>query len=518
MDQATQATESGGFARARADLWAFARYVARRFVDDQGLQTAASLTYTSLLGLVPLLAVFLAILAAFPAFEDLREDVKGAILAPFAPGASSAVTEHLDIFLENTRQLGVVGALGIGVTAILMLNTIEKTLNRVWRVQERRTLKQRLVIFWALLTLPPILIAASVSISSYFSAVAGGEEVARAAAFLRELGPFLMQWIAFAILFTTAPNRHVRLKDGLIGGLIAGALFEGLKNVFGFYVKAAGSQEAIYGALAAIPFFLLWIYATWTMILVGAETAAALPEWRRAIAGERRRALSSGERLSAAIGLLALLWRRTAAREPIDRDEVETALPADAADLGRLLDRLIDLGYAAETATGQVVLARDLAETSVYDLQRDLGLALEQAADFCHAVETHAPAARGAGPRTDDGGRRSGEGRDHVGFAEVHRARQRADQSGRRRRAPGGRVRARHRGGTGLNALSGCAATTCRRGTSGRSRNTRPAAPGRRPRARRTGRSLLPSCRPICLRPRSPERRKLLRNRGSRPE
>jgi len=374
-----------------AEAPTFVAYVARRFIDDQGLQTAASLTYTSLLGLVPIIAVFLAILNAFPAFGELREDVKDAIMAPFDPAASETVREHLNAFLENTRRLGVVGALGIGATAVLMLNTIEKTLNRVWRVSERRTIKQRVVIFWALLTLPPILIAASMSLSGYFSAVSEHADVAAAAAFLRKLGPFMMQWLAFAILFATAPNRQVRIRDSLIGGFVAAALFEGLKNVFGYYVQAAGSQQAIYGALAAIPFFLVWIYLTWTMILVGAEVAAALPEWRRAMADARRRPLTSGERLTAAVGLLALLWRRNQAGERIERDEVETALPADAANLGLVLDRLSELGYVASTAGGRLVIARDLEEATIYDLQRDLGLALEETKTFRQAVRREAP-------------------------------------------------------------------------------------------------------------------------------
>jgi len=375
-----------------ADLSVFARYVVRRFVDDQGLQTAASLTYTSLLGLVPLVAVFLAILGAFPAFGELRADVKEAILAPFAPGASATVREHLDQFLENTRQLGVVGAIGIGVTAVLMLNTIEQTLNRVWRVVERRSLKKRLVIFWSLLTLPPILIAASVSLSSYFNTIASQADLLGVAGHLKQAMPFILQWAAFSILFLATPNRRVRLRDGAIGGLIAAGLFEGLKNVFGFYVEAAGSQQAIYGALAAIPFFLVWMYATWTMILIGAEVAAALPEWRGAIAAEGRPALTSGERLTAAVGLLTFLWRQAERGERVEQADIDGALPAGTADLGRVLRRLIRLGYVAIAEDGRIVLARDLDEISVYALQRDLGLALVETAAFRQALNEEAPA------------------------------------------------------------------------------------------------------------------------------
>lgn len=382
------------FAPARdvvEDFPAFARYVVRRFIDDQGLQTAASLTYTSLLGLVPLVAVFLAILGAFPAFAELRADVQATILAPFAPGAGAAVQEHLNAFLENTKRLGVLGALGIGVTAILMLNTIETTLNNVWRVAERRSFRKRLLIFWALLTVPPILIAASLSLTSYFYSIAGEVGAHGAVETLNRLTPFVMQAVAFTILFIATPNRRVRLRDAAIGGGVAAVLFEGLKNLFGVYVASATSQEAIYGALAAIPFFLLWLYATWTMILIGAEIAAALPEWKGALAAERRRRLSSGERLTAAIGILTLLWRRNQAGRRVEREQIDQALPADSADLGAVLERLIGLDLVAVAEAGHLVLARDLDEITVYSLQRDLGLALEETPRFRRAMEAEAP-------------------------------------------------------------------------------------------------------------------------------
>ncbi len=370
---------------------AFAVYVVRRFVADKGLQTAASLTYTTLLGLVPLLAVFLAILGAFPAFESLRSQVQEAMLAPFEPAASAAVRAHLETFLENTRRLGVVGAIGIGVTAILMLNTVERTLNGVWRVADRRPIRLRLLIFWGLLTVPPILLAASLYLSSHFFAIASQVDVVGIGDQLKRLTPLLMQMLAFSILFFATPNRRVRPKDALLGGFVAAILFEGLKNVFGLYVASAGSQEAIYGALAAIPFFLVWVYASWTMILIGAEVAAALPEWRGALAAENRRPLTSGERLTAAVAVLTLLWRATEAGRRIEREDIDEALPAESVDTAAVLQRLIELGHVVVAEAGFLVLGRDLDEMTVYDLQRDLGLGLVETSDFRRDLAASAP-------------------------------------------------------------------------------------------------------------------------------
>ncbi len=378
--------------RAIRDIPAFIRYVVQRFFDDRGFETAASLTYTSLLGLVPLLAVVLAALSAFPAFDDVRQQVRDMIMSPLTPGASAAVHVHLNAFLENTRKLGVIAALGIGVTAILMLNTIETTLNTIWRVVDLHSLPQRFLIFWGLLTLPPVLLAGGISLTSYFTAFAGDLPAEGAIAWFRRLTPLALETAAFTVLFIAAPNRSVKIKHAFAGGLMSAILFEGLKQVFGLYVKSAAAQEAIYGALAAIPFFLLWMYATWTVVLIGAEIAAALPEWKGAIAAARRQPLTAGERLTASIGVLTMIWRAVEAGAPAERSEVERALPAGSADLGQILERLQSLGYVAPSVAGSLLLARDLDEVTLYDLYRDLGLALIETPTFLQAVHDEAPA------------------------------------------------------------------------------------------------------------------------------
>lgn len=373
------------------DTPAFARYVVRRFMEDRGLQTASSLTYTSLLGLVPIIAVFLAILSAFPALENARGDIKELILTPLAPGAGDSVQKALDTFLDNSKRLGVMGVIGIAVTSILMLNTIETTLNGIWRVVQRRPIGIRLITFWALLTLPPILIAASLSLSSYFFSVADHVDVFGIADILKRVTPVIMQIAAFTFLFAATPNRRVRIRDAACGGLVAGLLFEGLKIGFGFYVASATSNQTIYGALAAIPVFLVWIYASWVMILIGAEVAAALPEWRGALAAEQRRRLTSGERLVAAVGILKVLWRASVENKTVDREDIEGVLPANTADLGAVVARLIALHHVMVTDQGHLALASDLDEVSLYTLQRDLGLALEETSQFHDAIARDAP-------------------------------------------------------------------------------------------------------------------------------
>jgi membrane protein len=377
--------------RSLSDTPAFVRYVVTRFIDDRGLQTASSLTYTSLLGLVPIIAVFLAILSAFPALENARDQVKEMILAPLAPGAGDTVRSALDTFLDNAKRLGVMGVIGIAVTSILMLNTIENTLNGIWRVVQRRPLGLKLIVFWALLTLPPILIAGSLSLTSYFFAVAERVDVFGIADILERITPILMQALAFTFLFAATPNRRVRIRDAARGGLVAALLFECLKGGFGLYVASATSNQTIYGALAAVPVFLLWIYLSWVVILVGAEVAASLPEWRGALAAEQRRRLTSGERLVAAVGILKVLWRASVEGKAVDRDDIESVLPGSTADLGAVVGRLIQLNHVVVTENGGLALASDLDEVSLYTLQRELGLALEETKQFHDTVAEEAP-------------------------------------------------------------------------------------------------------------------------------
>ena len=377
--------------RSLADTPAFVCYVIQRFIEDRGLQTASSLTYTSLLGLVPIIAVFLAILSAFPALEGAREQVKEMILAPLVPGAGETVRNALETFLDNAKSLGTMGVIGIAVTSILMLNTIESTLNGIWRVALRRPLGLKLIVFWALLTLPPLLIAASLSLPSYFFHMANRVDVFGIVDIMEQVTPFLMHAVAFTFLFAATPNRRVRIRDALRGGLVASLLFGCLKAGFGFYVASATSNQTIYGALAVIPVFLLWIYLSWTVILIGAEVAAALPEWRGALAAEQRRRLTSGERLVAAVGILKVLWRASLEGRAVDRDDIESVLRGSTADLGAVVGRLVQLNHVVVTENGGLALTSDLDEVSLYALQRELGLALEETEQFRDAIVNEAP-------------------------------------------------------------------------------------------------------------------------------
>ncbi len=256
-------------------LHKFGVLVVRRFNADRGLQTASALTYTTLLSLVPLLAVSLAILSGFSAFEGMRESVKSAVLDVLLPTSKGPAAQYIDAFLANAQSLTTPGLAGIAVTALMLLSTIESTFNRIWRVQSPRSLGRRLLRFWSVLTLGPLLLGASLSLTSYFFAVADDGTVQSAIQRIGRLAPLVLQWIAFTLLFVAIPQAQVRFRYAAIGGFVAAALFEVLKLGFAVYLDNTDNYRALYGALAAIPVFLVWLYASWTVILIEPEVVEA---------------------------------------------------------------------------------------------------------------------------------------------------------------------------------------------------------------------------------------------------
>lgn len=357
-------------------LGLFIRLIARRFIADRGLQTASALTYTTLLSLVPLLVVFLAILSTFGAVSEMREAVKLAVLDVLLPSSKVQVAAQIDHFLGNAEALTGPGLAAVAVTAIMLLFTIEGTFNRIWRVKSPRSLALRVLRFWAVLTLGPLLLGASLSLTSYF--IADDQMVRGAAQTLGRLLPLLLQWLAFTLFYIAIPHARVRFRHAAVGGLVAAVLFEVLKLGFAVYVDNADNFRVIYGALAAIPIFLMWLYSSWTVILIGAEVTATLPQWRRDLSRGRAAARSASARLAAALVLLQRLWNLAAEGRDLRSDAPEV-LEAEWA--GDVLAALSEAGFVAETAGGRLMLGRDLSRTPVLSLWRALDLGTPPLAD-----------------------------------------------------------------------------------------------------------------------------------------
>ncbi|HET8728899.1 MAG TPA: YihY family inner membrane protein, partial [Alphaproteobacteria bacterium] len=240
------------------DLATFTGYTVERFGRDRCTQAAAALSYTSLLSVVPLTTITVGIISAFPAFEDLQVGFREIIFNNLVPQVGAAVLDNLQGFAANAGRLTGFGIVGLIVTAVLLLSTIEGAFNNIWRVTENRPLLVRLLSFWAILTLTPILAVTSLSLTTQlFRGTGVGAGAVRP--FLQVL-PFAFEFIGFMALYWLIPNRAVRAADAAIGAAVAAILFEIAKAGFAVYLGAVPVYQTIYGAIATIPIFLIWLY------------------------------------------------------------------------------------------------------------------------------------------------------------------------------------------------------------------------------------------------------------------
>ena len=251
-----------------------ARHVWIHFQEDRCFEEAASLGYTSLLAMVPLFAVAFGIIAAFPVFNEWSANLQAFIFDNFMPATGEQIVPYLDTFLESISSLTLPGTIMLIVTALMLMVRIEVAFNRIWRVDRNRGIVNRVVMYWAVLTLGPILIAATVALSATkvlgLLGMEGGIPPG-----LHRIGIFVLTWLVFSLFFLLVPNRSVRIKHALIGAFLSTVLFSIAKAGFVAYVSNA-NYKVIYGALATIPLFLFWLYIVWTVVLFGASLAASL--------------------------------------------------------------------------------------------------------------------------------------------------------------------------------------------------------------------------------------------------
>lgn len=371
-----QAAEDGVLDRVRpAALSAlrFVKFIVGRMQEDQVNRVAASLSYTSTLALVPALALALAILAAFPAFSGLRDSVLDLVLSNFIPDTGMKMNEALENFISAAAELTTIGIVGLIVTSVLLLLTIEGAFNRIFRVVRPRPIFARLVVFWTVITISPLLIGLSFSLSGYFLTLRnmlGGTEPGTFSVFLGAAMPIVLSAVAFSLIYMAVPNRRVRLGDGLAGGVIAALLFAGLRFGFTSFVAGMPTYEAIYGAVAAVPVFLIWLFLSWNVILAGAVIAAALPDWRRS---EHERATGPGGKLSLAMDVLAVLHAVAGSGKGLHQGEIRQRVGVREAALLPVLDELSAGGFCTFSDDRVWRLGRDLSRTPVSELVHLMG-------------------------------------------------------------------------------------------------------------------------------------------------
>ena len=360
----------------------FALAALARFREERGLVIAASLSYTSLLALVPLIAISLSILSAFPAFTDIENRLVDSALGFIAPYAGIDVQTYLDRFVANTSNLTALGIVWLAVTAIMLLSTIEAAFNAIWRVDSPRPLMMRLVAYWTALTLGPLLLGVGLSLSTALFAAenfsALGLDAVIPVGGLVRLVPFVFAAVGLTVLYLALPHRRVEWRHALLGGLVAAFLFEGLKLLFGLYISRVGTFESVYGSLSALPVFLIWMYLGWAVVLFGAAIAAARPEWLAArMSAAHGGALTPARCLLRALQVIDLLHTSGEAGAAVDNEMLLTVVSGDGDALAEVMTRLNNTGYIARTDADKAVLIRDLDDFALHDLYQALGYAID---------------------------------------------------------------------------------------------------------------------------------------------
>ncbi|HEV2538836.1 MAG TPA: YihY family inner membrane protein [Frateuria sp.] len=257
----------------------FSRFIWQRFVDDKCFETAGALSYTTLVSLVPLMVAVLAMFSVFPVFEPARNMLLDFVFSNFVPATGEKVQETLLSFAQNASQLTGISILVMLFSALSMMVSIEDRMNRIWRVHESRSWASRLLLYWTALTLGPILVVGGIAVTSYVTAMpllAGAYQQLGLGQRLLGVLPFVVTFVTLWLMYGTVPNCRVRRSDAALGALIAAVLFEIARWGFTLFVSRAQTYQQIYGVLATIPIFLLWIYLSWVIAILGASVAASL--------------------------------------------------------------------------------------------------------------------------------------------------------------------------------------------------------------------------------------------------
>lgn len=342
--------------------WRFVCNMVRRFVEHDCQKSAAALTYMTLFAIVPLMTVVYAIFSMVPAFEGLAEQFQGVVFNNLVPEAAEEVEDYIDDFTEQARSLTAPGVGILVVTAYLMLTNIEKTFNTIWGVNRARHGLSSFLLYWAVLSIGPILVGAALVLSTYLLSLRFVDEfeLLGITTILLRLSPFLLTAIAFTLLFVAVPNCRVPARFAAVGGAMTAVVFEVLKDVFG-WVVAGSNIQVIYGAFAVVPLFLLWVNIMWMTILAGAILVRAL--------AERDYMLEGGKPtdMVAILKCLALFYQRAKRGDAVsDTDCYRLGL--GVVHWQRLRTKLERHHWIITTAKGSYVLCRDLSQVTLRDL------------------------------------------------------------------------------------------------------------------------------------------------------
>lgn len=360
----------------------FVLFVVRRFEADRCRDQAASLTYTTLFAVVPMLTVFLVIISSIKALEPARQQLQQLIYSHFLPRTTIAFDKAFTAFTDKSSNLTVIGILFLFVTTVMMLSSIETVFNRIWRVKETRGGIIGFMRYWTIISLGPILLGSAFAISSTVASLNvlsnnfAGYEVD--GEFIFWGISFVLTILGFFILNWTIPNRSVPIKAALIAGTFSTVVFELLKNLFGIIMSNFTSYEIVYGAFAAIPIFLLWIFLSWNIVLLGVEISYALTAFNSGKEPKRHPVIML-------LDLMELFYKKQQSGESVSDEEALEVLGRD--EIGRWPTYVVMLekqNLVKRTDNDEYILARNLAQVDFWSFYKQLPYPLPRSKDVAN--------------------------------------------------------------------------------------------------------------------------------------
>jgi len=346
----------------------FIRFMFRRFLKNESQKTAAYLTYTTLFAIVPLMTVTYGILSALPSVQNAGEQFQDLLFSNFVPESGQVLQDYLKEFARQARSLTVVGGVFLVVTSVLMMSAIEKSFNQIWSVSNSRKGASSFLLYWAILTLGPILIGVGLAASSYVLShkyFLSATDTLGLTPYILQFLPFLTSSLAFTMLYLFVPNCRVSWKHALAGGVFTAICFELAKLTFSQFIAHSPSYEVVYGAFAAVPLFLLWIFISWNLVLLGATLVMALDRYQPDWVSTRR------YEFSVAVHLLRCLFIHWKKGRVAPAHLVKNILsPLSFSQQKALLNHLKNKGLIMMSDQQEWYLARDLSGLTLWQLFR----------------------------------------------------------------------------------------------------------------------------------------------------
>jgi membrane protein len=343
----------------------------KRFNSLGHTTDAAALTYTTLFALVPLLTVTYSVLSMIPSLQENRSDIEQLMLGNLVPSSGDALMEYLRQFSQQAQQLTAVGIVLLALTAFMMLRSIENTFNQVWQLKQGRKGLSSFLLYWAILSLGPLMLSAGLAFSSYIASFSLWKEDWVPTYGTLALGlfiPYITSFLAFTLIYWAVPNCNVPLKHAAIGGGVVALFFEIGQEIFAEATTFFPSYQLIYGAFAAVPLFLLWLYISWLVILLGAEIVYLLGAGRL---NEEDESSSVDDALG--LRLLSLLHVQQGKGEGLSLSDFKQSIMCNKAtnigygSLRKTLTYLEELKLIIKKEDDQYFLIRDLSQYILYD-------------------------------------------------------------------------------------------------------------------------------------------------------